>query len=558
MNSKHLTRVIIFIFVFNLITGTTADAACKHNKYTDYYTSTRYEKYSSNQHYIIHLYKRKCNKCGKIIKRNLKGVKSLEAHTFSNNFCTRCGYVKSNNSSTGSNSNNSSSSNNNSWVSTPTVPSNGDISSGNAPKVTYRYNTSGQYIFVNNPEAILDEHLGEKNTWLYSTAFKGHTKVFLEQTTFTTEKTMAKKSYSYCYYGIQIYNPYSYSTSITLKNASVALNDVKQKNGYGGYCNVWDYFDSKYHTGFSGIVSQENNTISIPAYGSIWLFPNMNHGFGVVRAKNTFQDTHAGYNAESERIYSAIEALLDVQTDSTLYMNFTAFVNDSAVQPYYMQYNGNKPTKYDGTSASPVYSGTGSYYPLAETNLNFTINDSTTGKLKVKVDKNNINDNTEAEADHWETFNSHKSYDTAQILPSTIYPLEIPMPSGTGQWYEYSSSEKKYLYFYNWIAKDNRDPRDRSLYNWADYGVTYKQNITVTNTGTKARTVTYRVYWNNEERTVVTHDSNGTYAIHRTDYTWTKPLCSKVVPAGGTVTLSGDVTLGGMSNGIVCHDVIVY
>ena len=227
-------------------------------------------------------------------------------------------------------------------MSTPTTPSNWDVSSNNVPKVTYRYNTPGQYIFVNNPEAILDEYLGERGTWLYSTPFKGRTKMFLEQTTFTNINNAAKKSYSYCYYGIQIYNPYSYSTTITLNNASVALNDVKQNSTYGGYCNVWDYFDNKYHTGFSGIVSQENSTISIPAYGSIWLFPNTNHGFGVVRPKDTFRDTHAGYNDSSERIYSAIEALLDVQTNSTLYMNFTAFVNDSDVYPYSMWYNGNR------------------------------------------------------------------------------------------------------------------------------------------------------------------------------------------------------------------------
>lgn len=33
MNRKFLAHVIIFIF--NLITNTTAEAACKHNKYTD-------------------------------------------------------------------------------------------------------------------------------------------------------------------------------------------------------------------------------------------------------------------------------------------------------------------------------------------------------------------------------------------------------------------------------------------------------------------------------------------------------------------------------------------
>lgn len=531
MNKKILVYVIAFISIFNLLfASNTVEAACKHNKYTDYYTNTKYERYSSNQHYIIHLYKRKCKKCGKIIKRNLQGVKTLEMHTFSSNQCTKCSYIKSSsNNSTGNNTNNSS---NNNWVSTPTTPSNVDISSSNAPKVTYSYNTLGQYIFVNNPEAILDEHLGEKGTWLYSTPFKGHTRMFLEQTTFTNANTAAKKSYSYFYYGIQIYNPYSYSATITLKNASVALNDTAQSNGYGGYCNVWDYFDSKYHTGFSGIVSQENSTITIPAYGSIWLFPNKNHGFGVVSTKDTFSATHAGYDDSSERIYSAIEALLDVQTNSTLYMNFTAFVNVDKVYPYSMWYGGNKPI-----NDNRVYSGTGSYYPLAETNLNFKINDGTVGKLKVRVDNN-------TEADHWETFNSAKTYDTDQILPSAVYPLEIPV----------SSDGSRYVIKKG--SRDSRDPENR-LYNWADWGVTYKQNITVTNTGTRSRTVTYRVYWDPNERTVVTHDNDNTYTIHRTNYTWVKPLCTKVVPAGGTVVLSGDVTLGGMSCGTVCHDVMV-
>lgn len=521
MSKKFFVSVIVTIFLFYLFADNTVQAACRHKNYRDYYTKTRYVQYSSSRHDAVPFYKRKCSKCGKIIKREVKGAKTREVHTFSSKKCTKCGYEK--NSNTYNNTLSGNNSSNNYINSSTSTIENHNTFITEIPKVTYNYNTHGQYIFVNNPEAIhADDFMENSKHWLYSTAFQGRTKMFLEQTAYDIP---------YTYYGIQIYNHNSSDAYLKLKNAAVALND-------NSFTSVWNTYES--NIGFSGEITKKNSEITIPAYSSIWLFPDGNNGFGVVKSKWSFEATHDGYSGKYMRINTSIEALLEVESDRMLYMNFAAFLDDTTVNPDYAYYTANKATRTDGIS-SHVYSGTGSRYPLAETNLKFTINDNSIGKLHVKVDNGE-------EADHWETFNSHKGYDINQILPSSIYPLEIPMV--------YKGNEKQV--FYNHIAKNALDPRDNSVYNWADYGVTYQQNITVTNIGTKSRIVAYRIYWDQEERTVLYHDKYGFLHTERTKSAYSNDIRTITVPVGSTITFSADVTLGGMSNGIVSHTVVVY
>ena len=95
MNKKFLAYILNFIFLLNIFANTTAMATCTHCRYTDYYLTTKYIQSSSSTHYKVHVYKRICNNCNKIINRNVNGTKTAEVHKFNNSKCSKCGYMKS-------------------------------------------------------------------------------------------------------------------------------------------------------------------------------------------------------------------------------------------------------------------------------------------------------------------------------------------------------------------------------------------------------------------------------------------------------------------------------
>lgn len=514
-NSMKATGIVL-VLIFSILLDCKVEAACKHTVYTDIYTYTSYMNSNyKNYHYKIHHFKRVCEKCKKILKKEVSGNKKLSVHTFVNNQCTVCGYKK-NSIENYTNKNNGSNINN------YTV-------SQNIPKINYSFNESGNYIFVNNPEAIRDEYLLDiGHEWLYSTLVSGRTKVFLEHTAWHTNGVN---------YGIQIYNPNNYEVSIHFRKGAVAVNDWS-------YSTVWKRFENN-NSGFSGITKSSPKMI-LPAYGSCWLFPDDKGGFTIRRTKGTLEETYSE-NYKNIKITSIIEALLEIYSSADVYMNFGAFknfynVNMSIVETY--SANKDKFSDWDldhDMNDSKVYSGIGYKYPLATTSLRWDIDDSVKGNLKVKLDDNSI-------SDHWQTFNSHTAYNQNQVISSSIYPLNIPL--------RYNN------WIYNGMIEKNAvDPRSGFVYNWADYGVTYKQNISITNYGTKFRNVTYRIFWDSPQnaRTIISHDNNGTQKIFRTsNMNKTQEDIETVnIGAGKTVTFAVDITLGGMSNGTVSHAVAV-
>lgn len=69
---------------------------CTHSDFTDTYSYTKYEQiYSDDEsHTAVHFYNRTCNKCGVTFDEDLRGNEQTEAHKFSADTCTVCGYNK--------------------------------------------------------------------------------------------------------------------------------------------------------------------------------------------------------------------------------------------------------------------------------------------------------------------------------------------------------------------------------------------------------------------------------------------------------------------------------
>ncbi len=497
---KIISFFTIAVMMVLALSNDSVDAACNHAAYGDYYTYTSYMQAGSSGHYKIHHFKRICKKCKKVIKKDVQGNKTLVKHTFSGNKCTVCGYRK---------------------ISTGSV---GNPSSSVIPKVSYGFHTKGNYIFVNNPEAIRDNYLLDVGKeWLYSTSFSGRARVFVEQTAWNVEDIN---------YGIQIYNPNNYEITVTFYKGAAAIDDWS-------YSNVWKTFENS-DSGFSGVTGNPVR-MSLSAYDSCWLFPDGNGGFAVRKTAGTLQET-CSKNYKEVKISSIIEALLDLYASSDVYINFAAFKNFYDVNMDQVKsYSGNK--NLFPSVDQKVYSGIGYKYPLASASLKWIVRDSDSGNLRVKLDDNK-------NSNYWETFNSHTALDNSQILSGSVYPLYVPI--------KYNNSVFNYL-----IAKNTTDPRSGLTYNWADYGVIYQQMVSITNKGTKGRTAVYRLSWDSsdkdKEKTIIYHDNDGVQKVIRTTKlkATQADIESVYIPAGKTVSFTVDVTLGGMSNGTVAHSVVL-
>lgn len=525
MEKRYICSFIIFAvlasFFFNM---DHAIAACSHSNYKDVCTKITYSQTSKSHRYYkkYHIkryyYKRTCKNCNAVLSNNIcKAVWS--AHSFKNNQCSLCKYKKNSASS-----NTTTNTLSNSQANSTTVV---------GPKVTYKYNTKGNYIFVNNPEAIRDTYLMDAGKeWLYGTSFSGKTRIFLEHTALDVADIN---------YGIQIYNPNSYQVSVIFYKGAAAIDDSSVSKGYK---EVWENFEDT-DFGFSNI-SENNAGLVLKAKGSCWLFPDGAGGWYVTPTQNTMDKTYP-FSLRNYKITNSIEGLVDLYASSSVRINFGAFknfskVNMNQVATYYC--NKNEYSDYDTNSShndEKVYSGNGYAYPLAESVMAWSIDDSITGNLNVKLDDYR-------QSDHWETCNSHTIKNTEQILSSSIYPLYIPIYyNNKGKWYM--------------IAVDKKDPRSNRSFNWADYGVTYKHKISITNKGKRSRNVTYQLSWDQPAcgKTIIYKYNNEKAAVFRygkNDETQ-KNLKTVILPAGKTTTFTMEVTLGGMSDGGLCHALIL-
>lgn len=69
------------------------EKACSHGSFTDYFSYNVYEQANATNHYVLEMYNRICNGCGKNLGQ-VQGERISERHSFSGNSCSKCGYTK--------------------------------------------------------------------------------------------------------------------------------------------------------------------------------------------------------------------------------------------------------------------------------------------------------------------------------------------------------------------------------------------------------------------------------------------------------------------------------
>ena len=579
------------------VTVPPSSGVCQHSNFDDKYTSTVYEQANSTQHKFINLFERVCLDCDTVINTRVEGDPVLENHHFVYGECVECDYKQG--ASTVPKPDPQPNTPSNPVNPQPSIPS----TLITTPELSYTWD-AGQYIFVNNPECIRQSDLADHNGgWLYSSVFTGRTRIYVEQTTYGDNAVGAFR------YGIQIYNPDASAATLTLVNGA-ADKYHDSKSDIDNYTEIWRLAEQSDRNPFTGKAKSKNTQVKIPAYSSIWLFPLNNGQLAVVDNLTSFKDTYKSAGGSAMIATGYIEVLAEVTSTSTLVANFMAFDNSADIDMNTMPaYKGNRPTKQcEGYGEdhrehrSPVYSGTGYYYPEATATLDFVINDSVTDKLEVSINKKPV--------DKWQTANTPVTQD--YTCSTVTYPLIVPIPtkdfyennhrpgfrsssldpssldpdrylfsddggwngtyidwgdSGTGWDTDSSSSviaQNSSPFVFETIVRDATDPRSLKTYNWANWCVTYKHVIRIKNSGSKSRTVTYRIYCPyclryEDARTIVSHGNDGILDSHRQkkNEDFSRNLATVTIAPGDTATIHGDVLLGGMSSGIINHELLI-
>ena len=396
-------------------------------------------------------------------------------------------------------------------------------SSVTVPTLSYSMNTTGKWIFVNNPWNVKDENLANNSRrLLFRDTFSGNLEIFYSHT--------FKDLSSPGYYAIRFWNPGDSKVTIKINKAGAQTND---STGFAAW--------RSYYNG-TKVVKDQNGylqtSIVVPAKTVVYFYHN---GNGFV----------AGHPSKVEDLASpmrtAFEGVLNITASGQL---------DIGILAYSGTYRNTDGIPYTGNfdEAISVYTGTYSKMPILTSNLNFEINDSVKKDTNLKVKYNG------KEYSSWTT-NSTGGYLTGsgtsytQHTLSDVYKEDTvkfsikTVNNGTqtvGPYPEYKDSRSKVRTSYGLNSRN---------YNLANWGVHYKENITIRNTGKTSRTVEFRIKNGSKrmgdgcKQTIIAYTTTlNTYNLPANNYA--VPWTATIGP-GDSITMPIEITLAGNSCGCV-------
>lgn len=396
----------------------------------------------------------------------------------------------------------------------------------------------------------------DKGNWLYSTQINGKSKIYFEHTNHT------RKNIGYC---IQIFNPTSNTVKVEFLKGGVAIDDQK-------YTKLWDMYDNNTE-GYGFSLENSKNSIELLKYESCWLFPEDNkknnkiYKYIVVKTKDSIEATYPSnvkfiYGSEDLKSGSGgvgvpIEGAIDLKTTGEVQISFGAFENFLKIDfnnlTYkFNYYDSNKEIYIDNEtneqktkeiSPKGVYSGKASKLPITSCDINWTINDNTTGNLPVFY-KNSVNIDSGVTSNFWATHAICNKWHNDCIESDTI-PLNIPLKSGTIT-----------------AGPGILDSRGKTI-NWANWGVNCINNITITNYSSRPRTVTFYLQNDGCEKTTITQSTSINNQKSKANIKrWKKedrsefPVYTFILPPSNKESpyickFSTEIKLGGMSDGYI-------
>jgi hypothetical protein len=115
------------------------------------------------------------------------------------------------------------------------------------------------------------------------------------------------------------------------------------------------------------------------------------------------------------------------------------------------------------------------------------------------------------------------------------------------------------------LTYDRTDPRTGLIWSWANWGVIYKNNFTVRNAGTRARTLRYRIMSTpGANRYIGTYSPWNTPAYKELPFSdinnWLnedQQVLKKTVQPGDTVVIPVEYVLGGQSCGYIGQYIVI-
>ena len=395
------------------------------------------------------------------------------------------------------------------------------------PTISYSKKDSGKWVFINNPEAVRDAFLTDNsNRLFYRDSFSGNMEIYY--------------SHSYgglssaAYYVIRFYNPGSSNVTLTINKSGAAVGD-----------SAWTQTWKSYYSGTNVTRNTSGNIINkvtIAPDTVVYFYQNGN-GF-VVGAPSAAE-------AKATKMKKSFDGVLNVTASGTL--DFAALGYQTT---YYntvtnKSYPGN--VEYaSGIYQCSVYTGSYNTLPIVSSSPTFEINDTVTkgSKLKVKYGGSTYNS--------WLTngtgaylVKSGSSYvlkTVDGVYKNDLLNFSFKDASGktrtVGAYPSYVDNRGCITSQYNLTSRN---------YNIANWGVHYKENITIKNTGTKARTVSFII--KNASNIMSTSGGDSTLAIISSKekiYGRISPGSELVawmvqINPGQTVSIPTEITLGNAS-----------
>lgn len=403
-----------------------------------------------------------------------------------------------------------------------------------APIISYNKSNSGKWIFVNNPE-MLDRtsYLADANyggVSLYKDQFKGNCEIYYEH---GIDTSIVK------YYAIRLYN--SNSTSVTLSinkcGSSTGEDPAKIANSYySGSCSV-------------------AGTYIMPAKSTLYIYHNgSEYVVGGTEAISKVNKLSSGY----------IEGMIYLTSSNTLYMSAIAFqdVNNTSYATYSGNYADNSA---NGGTNTRVYSGYYNTLPILTNNLTVPIYDQTpSGEIPIAYLANN---GEEIIKNSWTTNVNGGLINTSTTPYSVIYypeeftsdfiNLVVPTSFNTST-NQVTSSFTMGPYKSYFETRSYAHPSGGTIYgwnyNWANWGVHYKEKITIANYSSSKKTVSFYVSYSKNKNKVAVYYNGAVRIIGQTN---PNQIWKVTIPANSTKTMEAEVTLmGNSSRGITKYFVL--
>ncbi|WNR46126.1 hypothetical protein [Paenibacillus roseipurpureus] len=366
-----------------------------------------------------------------------------------------------------------------------------------ATAVSYTKVASRTLLFVNNPEQIFNEDLGDATLGdkaIYrETLSAGNYRNFYEH---------VNRSGSTIGYGIQLYNPTASAITITVHGSN------QEASVQGG----------RIFTSLFNSYSTTGTTYTLNAGASLWVMrkdasiTNGTFFSGVIDFDTTGQVilSNVAYNS-----FAALDA-------SRTYMGYIQRIET------------------DGTHEARMYKGSSPYSEVKANNVNFTINNATPiGALAVEYPNYDLSTSSYGSPivrNGW-IANIGPSPDANAITSDMI---DFNMPGwGNISALSLSDGEGKYANLGNW-------------------GIVYSVSGAITNTGTTARTVSINLKGHPTQNAFLSYrGSDGVWRSLQLTPASNVQYYSMTVPAGSTVNYDARFILGGPSAGDLQQSITV-